>query len=74
VGILNNLLQIVGLKKGLYIWHSVLAHCFSNDMHYVLSFGYFVFCCYRGVSFFVLMLTYVLSVFHLHCSLIFVLY
>ena len=38
-GILNRLLQIGSLKKGFYTWHSVLAHCFPDDMNYVLSFG-----------------------------------
>ena len=38
--VLNNLLQIGDLKKGRFTWHSFLAHCFPDDMHYVLSFGY----------------------------------
>ena len=64
-GVLNNLLQISILKKGRYTWHSVLSHCFPDDTYYILRFAVFASYCYRGVSFFcVLMLTYVLSIFH----------
>jgi hypothetical protein len=64
VGVLNSLFQIVSLKKGCYTLLSELAHCFHDDMHYALNFGYLFPAVKVAFKYFLLMLTYVLSVFH----------